>query len=345
VLTIDAMFQKSTETIRRWFSRSQGRPDSMDPVFGSALPLSENPLAALGQLEMISRRMADGLLSGKHRSTHRGGCTDFTEHRPYSNGDDVRMIDWRMHAKNDRYHIKQYEDETNLKAILAVDASGSMSYSGKQRNGANAASKFDIARTVASCLARIMVRQRDAVGLAIIGETISNTLPPRCRPETIIQLNEALAVAKLQGRSNLGACLTETAARNRSRGMLILLSDCLCSLPDLKKGLLAWAQAGHDVIVVEVLAADEIDFSFRGSMILENLEQPGQKLDIDPGNVRHAYLERMQKHRAALRNTVTSCRGELISIRNDESIGDVLKRFLQRRASSAGGASAGRARR
>ena len=94
-----------------------------------------SPLAALGQLELISRRMADGLLSGKHRSTHRGGCTDFTEHRPYAAGDDVRMIDWRMHARNDRYHIKQYEDETNLRAILAVDASGSMAFDGKRRDG------------------------------------------------------------------------------------------------------------------------------------------------------------------------------------------------------------------
>ncbi len=117
-------------------------------------------LSKLGRLELIASQVVDGFLSGKHRSTHKGGCTDFAEFRPYSKGDDIRLLDWRHYARTDRYYVKRYDDETNLQALLVVDASGSMGF------GLSTVSKWRYAQIASACLAHLLLRQRDSVGLA-----------------------------------------------------------------------------------------------------------------------------------------------------------------------------------
>lgn len=323
--------------LMHWFRRPSQKSDGDTARVG----IDENPLVAIGQLELISRRAVDGLLSGKHRSTHRGGCTDFAEHRPYAAGDDIRRIDWRLHARNDRYHIKQYDDETNLRAMLILDASGSMAFAGQSVDGEPVASKFDTARTVAACLGRLLVRQRDAVGLAVIGDGVRATLPPRVKAECLTQINETLAGAKIEGSTDLGGGLVEVAARHRRRGLCVLLTDGFCDLQELKTGLLAWSGRGSDVLVIEVLAADELTFGFREPVVLECLERPGLRLEVDPGTLREQYLDRLSRHREQFHATVTQCGGEIITVTNDQPVGPVLREFLQRRAaaSKSGGRS------
>lgn len=321
------------DRIRNWLRPASASSGSQPAP--ADVGLDDNPLTAIGQLELISRRTVDGLLSGKHRSTHRGGCTDFAEHRQYSVGDDIRRIDWRLHARNDRYHVKQYDDETNLRAIVAVDASGSMAYAGTDAEGQAAQFKFDLARTVGACLARLLMRQRDAVGLAIIGESIKATLPPRVKPDALHQINEMLAKATLDGGSRLGPCLVELAARNRRRGLLVVLTDGFCDLADFKTGLLAWTGRGSDVVVVETLAADELSFGFREPLVLEDLERPGFRMEVDPGTLRDAYLERLERHRVKFHATVTQAGGQILTVTNDEPVGPVLRHFLQRRHAAA----------
>ncbi|MCA9069735.1 MAG: DUF58 domain-containing protein, partial [Planctomycetaceae bacterium] len=138
----------------------------------------------IGHLEFLSRRVVDGLLAGKHRSTTKGGCCEFAEHRQYAPGDEIRQIDWLVYARNDRYFIRQFEEETNLHAILAVDTSGSMKF------GLSTASKLEYAKRAAACLARLLLRQRDAVGMAILNETKPLFVPSR---QSAIHLQTLLA--------------------------------------------------------------------------------------------------------------------------------------------------------
>jgi uncharacterized protein (DUF58 family) len=133
----------------------------------------------IGSLELLSRCVVDGFLSGKHRSTHKGGCGEFAQHRSYAAGDEVRHIDWRVYARRDRYFVRQFEEETNLQATIALDTSGSMAF------GLSTISKIEYARRAAACLARLLLQQRDAIGAAILHGSQPAYIPPRqmsCSP-------------------------------------------------------------------------------------------------------------------------------------------------------------------
>jgi uncharacterized protein (DUF58 family) len=298
------------------------------------LDLSGDPTAALGQLELIAKNAVDGVLSGKHRSTHRGGTSDFAEHREYSSGDDIRRIDWRLHARNDRYHVRTYEDETNLKALIVVDASGSMSYEGKT------ASKFDVARSISACLARLLMRQRDSVGLAIVDRSLRAEIPAGLRPSTLHRINQTLADAKaaefdVTGQSNVPDCLLKLRPSGRRRGMMFLISDCFGDPHDLRKSLASWTAAGHDCVVVELLAPEEIEFDFRGTVVFEDLEQSGSRLEMDAGQIRGAYLQRFGKHRQQVADSIRRSRADHFMIRTDQPLTETLRKFLIFRAATA----------
>lgn len=333
---------------KRWFGdRSQIAPAitqrqrSGDAGSGSPIPtLATDAVTALGQLELIARNAVDGVMSGKHRSNHRGGTSDFAEHRPYTSGDDIRRIDWRLHARNDRYHVRTYEDETNLRALIVVDVSGSMGYTGKF------ASKFDYARSLAGCMARLLMRQRDSVGLAIIDTTIRNEVPAGLRPSTLRRIQTTLAEAEVAGGSDLPTSLKQLNASGRRRGMMILISDCFTNSDELRKSLSEWSASGHDVLVVEILAPEELHFEFRGPMVFEDLEAPGTQMEIDAGNIRGVYLEQFTRHRAAVADAIRRSRASHFVLTTDSTIDTALREFLIRRAAmlDAAARSGGRRR-
>lgn len=294
-----------------------------------ALSLPEDPSAALGKLELLSRNAVDGLLSGKHRSKQRGGTSDFAEHREYSFGDDIRRIDWRLHARNDRYHVRTYEDETNLKALIVVDASGSMRYEG------DAASKFDVARGVAACLSRLLMRQRDSVGLAIVDESVRTEVPAGVRPSTLMRINQTLSQAKIAGGSDVPHCLAALRPGARRRGMMVLISDCFGDPIKLRNALSSWSAAGHDCVVVELLAPEEIEFSFRGTVVFEDLEAEGSRLEMDAGQIRRVYLDRFRKHRTEVADAIRRSRADHLELRADAPISETLRQFLIRRTATA----------
>lgn len=323
-----------------WFRRLQSGFAESPTSIGKRKPLSlsSDPAAALGQLELIARGAVDGLLSGKHRSTHRGGTSDFAEHREYSFGDDIRRIDWRLHARNDRYHVRTYEDETNLKALLVVDASGSMRYEGQT------ASKFDVARSVAACLARLMMRQRDSVGLAIVDQDVRVEIPAGLRPSTLHRINQTLSEAQIAGGSDVASCLTALRPAARRRGILFLISDCFGDSNALRRSLASWTGAGHDCIVVELLAPEEIDFNFRGTVVFEDLELQGSRMETDAGQIRKAYLHRFGEHRRAVADAIRRSRADHLMIRTDQPLAETLRRFLIRRTALVRARSGGRRR-
>ncbi len=279
----------------------------------------------IGHLELISRTVVDGLLAGKHRSTTKGGCCEFASHRQYAPGDEIRQIDWQVYARNDRYFIKQFEEETNLHAIVAVDTSGSMKF------GLSTISKLEYAQRGAACLARLLLHQRDAVGAAVLNEHNPLFVPPKQNAAHLQALLSALQMAEASHGGSLGSQIRACIPRMRRRGMFILFSDCLGDLDDLGKALRIARARGHDVVVMHVLAPEEVHFSFRRWSSFQCLEVAGQKINLDPASVREEYLQRMQSFLQQLEDMVTGLGGNYVRMTTNHDIAETLGWFLRGR--------------
>jgi uncharacterized protein (DUF58 family) len=282
-------------------------------------------LTKLGHLDLISRMVVDGFLSGKHRSTHKGGCTDFAEFRPYSKGDDIRLLDWRHYARSDRYYVKRYDDETNLQALVIVDTSGSMNF------GLSTVSKWRYAQMAAATLAHLLLRQRDSVGLALVGQHLLDFVKPQPRANHLARLLDLLGSAQPAGPSRIADVLTELTGRLKRRGMVIIISDCFGDVPSFKHSLEQYCLRGHDVMVVQVLAPEELTFPFRRESFFQDLELH-RRLQVNPNTVRKAYLKEFQAFMDQLRTAMNDCGVDLTTFSTADDLGEVLAYHLRRRA-------------
>jgi uncharacterized protein (DUF58 family) len=282
-------------------------------------------LASIGPLELLSRRVVDGFLSGAHRSTHKGGCFEFAEHRAYAAGDEARLIDWRVFARSDRYYVKQFEEETNLQALMVVDGSGSMQF------GASTISKYDYARLACACLSRLMLRQRDAVGLISTANESLAYVPPRSNPHHLRAIADALVRARPGGAASLASVLHRAGKRLKRRGLVVVFSDCFDDDARLFKSLRLLRLRGHDVLLFHVLAPEERTFSFNRWSRFECLETVGLHVDLDPSSVRGRYLERLQKFLDDLKRECLRVRCDLVPLSTEQHLGDTLAHYLRLR--------------
>src|SRR6202171_292577 len=178
-------------------------------------------LARYGRLLMIARNLVEGFLTGVHKSPYKGYSVEVAEHRQYYPGDEIRHIDWRAYGKTDRYYIKEYEEETNLRGHLLVDASGGMKF-----QGGNHPSKFQYAQYLAASLAYLMLHQRDAVGLIVHDHQLRTMLPPRSTAKQLTQILHTLEKTTPGGETPLAPLWDRLAGQIRARGMLLIFSDC-----------------------------------------------------------------------------------------------------------------------
>jgi uncharacterized protein (DUF58 family) len=289
----------------------------------------------IGGLELLSRCVVDGFLSGKHRSTHKGGCGEFAQHRSYAAGDEVRHIDWQVYARRDRYFIRQYEEETNLQATLVLDTSGSM------RFGLSTVSKFEYARRAAACLARLLLHQRDAIGAAVLHESSTVFVPPRQNASHLQSILFALQSAQPSQNLNLAAQIRSCAPRMRRRGLFVLFSDCFGDLVELTRSLKFLRARGHDVLVFQILAPEEIQFDFRHWSSFQSLEDSGMRLNLDPASIRDEYLRRMRAFLDKLEEAITGIGGDYVRTTTGHELAETLTYFLRSRM--AKGRSAGSA--
>jgi uncharacterized protein (DUF58 family) len=299
-------------------ARGTGRPPGI-PFFDPQM------LAKLGRLDLISRNVVDGFLSGKHRSTHKGGCTDFAEFRPYAHGDDIRLLDWRHYARCDRYYVKRYDDETNLQALLIVDTSGSMNF------GMSTVSKWRYAQMAAASLAHLLLRQRDSVGLALVGDSLLDFVKPQPRANHLARLLDLLGAAQPAGPSTIANVLSEISGRLKRRGMVILLSDCFGDVEALKHVLEQYRFRGHDVMVAQILAPEELTFPFRREAFFQDLELH-RRMQVNPNTVRKAYLQEFQAFMQQLRSAMNDIGVDLMTFSTGDDLGEVLAYHLRRRA-------------
>jgi uncharacterized protein (DUF58 family) len=254
----------------------------------SEAPLDPSALARFGRLELIARLVVEGVMSGLHKSPFKGFSVEFAEHRQYGPGDEIRHIDWRALGKTDRYYVKEYEEETNLKAYLVVDTSGSMGYAGRT------ASKFEYARQLAASLAYLMISQRDAVGLVTFDTELRSMIPPKSAPGHFSVLCKSLEQAGVGGEAPLSGLLHSLAGRIKRRGLIVILSDGFDKLGDLTASLRHLRHRHHEVLFLQILAPEEEEFPFRRSSRFRNLEAPSHMLRINPSAIRKAYLEKFE---------------------------------------------------
>lgn len=279
----------------------------------------------IGHLELLSRTVVDGLLAGKHRSTTKGGCCEFAQHRQYAPGDEIRQIDWQVYARNDRYFVRQFEEETNLHGMLAIDTSGSM------RFGLSTVSKLEYSKRAAACLARLLLRQRDAVGAMVLHDERPLYVPPKQNAVHLQAVLSALMTAEASGAGKLGVQIREAIPRLRRRGMFVLFSDCFGDLHELSKALRIVRARGHDVVVMHVMAPEEIQFNFRRWSSFQSLESNGQRVNLDPAAVRGEYLSRVRRFLNELEELVTGLGGDYVRVTTNHDLAETLGWFLRSR--------------
>ena len=248
---------------------------------------------AIRSLELRARVVVEGFWNGLHRSPYHGFSVEFTEYRQYSPGDDTRYLDWRLYARSDRYYLKKFEDETNLRCHLLVDQSRSMSY------GSLNYSKLDYARTLAATLAWFLNEQGDAVGLFTFAERVRDYLPARHRRGHLRQIMLALENDSDGKATNLGEPLRRVAELARKRGLIVLISDLLAPVEELERNLGRLTAAGHELVVFQVLDPNEINFDFQNAMLFKDVESQ-KEIYLDPAAVRSEYLRQLQSHTAGI---------------------------------------------
>lgn len=243
-------------------------------------------LARLGSLELVARRVVDGSLTGRHRSPGHGFSVEFLDHRPYVAGDELRALDWKLLGRTDKYYVKRFEDETNLRAYLLVDCSRSMAFSG------GGPRKLEYAAYLAAALAHLMLRQGDAVGVVLFDRTVRAELPPRAAPTQFRRVLDLLEDLKPGGETDVGALLHEVADRIPKRGLVVLLSDLIDEVGRLAGGLQHFRHGGHEVIVFQILDQAELTLPFARPARFRDMEGGG-RLAADPRALRARYVERV----------------------------------------------------
>ena len=244
-------------------------------------------VAKLRNLNLLARQAVEGFISGLHRSPHRGFSVEFSEHREYTAGDDLRHLDWVAWARSDRYYIKQYEQETNLRAYVLLDVSASMNY----RYGSEV-TKFVYGCFLSACLSYLMSRQQDMVGVIAFDEKVRFHLPPGSTPAHLDRIFKNLEKAEPGRRTAIAATFHELANRIAKRGLVIVISDLYDEPSEIIRALQHFVYKKHQIIVFHVLDPAELEFPFKKILSFVDLETD-QRLQIDPQYVRQAYLEEM----------------------------------------------------
>jgi uncharacterized protein (DUF58 family) len=241
-------------------------------------------LKGLKHLYLRARFVVDGVMVGIHPSRAKGLSSEFEEHRGYSQGDDIRHIDWKAYAKFDRYFIKEYHEATNLKAYIAIDSSSSMGYA------SDGVSKFDYGSILAASLAYLMLKQQDAVGLITFSNRIDKMIPPKATHDHLFAILKELEDRRPEGETSAASVLQELAASLKRRGLIILISDLLDKQEEVVRGLKQLRSRGSDVMIFQLLDREELEFPFKEPSLFQDMEED-LKLLADPHAIRSAYLE------------------------------------------------------
>lgn len=279
-------------------------------------------LARIDDLELIAKTLVDGLINGLHRSPHLGLSLDFAEHRAYMPGDDIRRIDWKLYARTDRYHVKEFEADTNTNFVVLLDLSRSMAYQG------TGVAKLDYARMLAGSLAYFASRQRDRVGLVTFDTDVIDYVPPSAKHLDV--LLHTLDRAHAGNTGGLVEPLRKVAEMLRRRGLVVLISDLYEEPESVADAVRALRYAGNDVMVFHLLDPTELDFPFTEAQSFEDLES-GERIPVVPDALRERYRELVAGHVATLGRLLRSERIEYAMFDTSQPLEHALFAFLSER--------------
>ena len=296
--------------------------------------LDDEALDRLHRLELLARGVVEGFVAGRHRSPYKGFSVEFAEHRQYAPGDDIRDLDWRAYGKSDRYYIKQYVEETNLRATILLDASGSMGYRGNlaARADGQVLSKFEYARFLAASLAHLMIHQQDAVGLLTFDTQIRGHIPPRSRPGHLRVLLGELVAADCGGETAIAPILHDVAHRSHRRGLMVVISDLLDDPGEILRALHHFRHRRHEVMVLHVLAEEELTFPFEQFTEFSDLERPAWRQHVDGRAIRAEYLDQFRRHVARLQQGCGQMNVDYLQLSTRSDFCAALSAYLAERA-------------
>jgi uncharacterized protein (DUF58 family) len=283
-------------------------------------------LARVKNLSLVARGVVEGFISGLHSSPYKGFSVEFAEHREYVPGDDPRRLDYRMLGRTDRLFVKQYEEETNLRARIVLDASGSMGYSHRGRP-----TKFRYGCQLAAVLAYLMIRQQDAVGLTSFDAGIGLDMPPRGSPRHFHEMMERLETLAPAGQTDLAGTLHRLADRAKRRGLVVLISDLYGPTEEIIRGLHHFRHRRHEVIVFHVLDPAEREFPFGDVTAFEDMES-GRRIEVDPAYVREDYLARMREFIEGYRRACAEAAIDYVPSDTATPYDFMLSRYLAKRS-------------
>ena len=287
--------------------------------------LHPEAIRRISRLDLRARHVVEGFLAGRHRSPYFGQSVEFRQHRAYTRGDDLRFVDWKVWARQDRLYVKQFEEDTNLRATLLVDVSASMQY------GPGPLNKYEYGCTLAASLAYLILRQQDAVGCLAFDDGPRTIVPQRTRRTHLDSIVRALDDSMPGNKTDLYPILRTVAETFPRRGLMVLVSDLLVEREGLFRGVRLLRSRGHDVMVFHVMDDDELDFPFQGPARFEGLESAAA-LRCNPRSLRAGYLAALSAFLEEVRRGCAHTQSDYALIRTSQPLDAALVAYLTRRS-------------
>lgn len=290
--------------------------------------LDAGVLARLMRQQLVTRFPMEGSVSGHHKSPHRGSSVEFAEYRNYVPGDDLRRLDWRVFGRSDRFYMKEFEADTNLRCYLVLDTSASMKFAGKS------GSRLDYARRIASTLAYLTIQQGDAAGLVCVGEKVNIEVPAKRNPAHLQLILDMIEQAEAKGTTNLVQALHDLAEKVRRRALIIVLTDGFEDAETLLNCFQHLRFQKHDLVLFQLLDRMEVEFQFDRPVRFNDLES-SFNLVTEPNSIRDEYLTQLQRHLERLKQGCHEFNAEYHQVILDQSYEKLLADFLTNRAHAA----------
>lgn len=317
-----------------WLERfRRGRRADRGPQVQTAVLQDRNPnryldpraLARFGLTPLLARRVVEGFISGLHKSPFHGFSVEFADHREYVAGDDLKFLDWYLYARTDHYYVKRYEAETNVRCNILLDRSASMAF------GTRGLTKWDYGCFLASCIAHLMLKQQDAVGLGLFGSRPGMLVPPRCRRTHLHQLMQVMIQNPPDGGTDLPGSLRSLVRNIKRRSLVVLISDLIDDPPETLKAIRMIAGRGHDVIVFHVQDPSEKSLDFDGSLLFRDVET-GERMEVNTASVRADYQEQVALWMEQFRRGLTEAGIDYQPLETSQPYDKALWWYLQKRA-------------